>query len=155
MTTGTDSDLPHKIWFSSRHHTYRHDGTNHKSTIDLQEDVRAYLNEERQFDTMLGPFKKLPIDSLHISPLMTRKKQGTTHQCIIVDLSFPSNYHSVNAAVMPGTYLNSQFLLTRPTIDNITSKVRQLGRGSLLYKIDVSRAFRHIRLDPEIIIYWA
>ena len=40
-------------------------------------------------------------------------------------------------------------LLTLPTIDNIAQKAKQNGKGSLLYKIDLSRAFRHVKLDPK------
>ena len=46
-------------------------------------------------------------------------------------------------------YLGTPFLLTLPTIDDITSKIIKLGKGSLLYKIDVSRAFRHVKMDPK------
>ena len=33
-------------------------------------------------------------------------------------------------------------------MDHITSELKRLSRGALLYKIDVSRAFRHMRIDP-------
>ena len=45
-------------------------------------------------------------------------------------------------------YLGSEFLLTLPSIDYITNKVLQLEKGSLIYIIDISRAFRHIKIDP-------
>ena len=67
---------------------------------------------------------------------------------MIVDLSFPEGL-SGNAGVDPDTYLDTPFLLTLPTLDTITQKVKQNGRGSLLYKIDLSRAFRHVKLDPK------
>ena len=65
-----------------------------------------------------------------------------------MDLSYPDGM-SVNAGVDSDTYISTPFLLTLPTIDNITQKVRENGKGSLLYKIDLSRAFRHIKLDPK------
>ena len=83
--------------------------------------------------------------SLHF---LTRDKPGGTHRRVIVDLSFPHGC-SVNAGVQSEVYLGTPFLLTLPTIDNITSKVKQLGRGCNLYKIDLSRAFRHVKLDPK------
>ena len=97
---------------------------------------------------MLGPFQKAPIDNIHVSPFLTRDKPGGTHRCVIVDLSFPHGC-SVNAGVQSDTYLGTPFLLTLPTIDNITNKVKQLGKGFHLYKIDLSRAFRHVKLDPR------
>ena len=77
-----------------------------------------------------------------------RDKPGGAHRRVIVDLSFPHGY-SVNAGVQSETYLGTPFLLTLPTIDNITSKVKELGKGCHLYKIDLSRAFRHVKLDPK------
>ena len=37
--------------------------------------------------------------------------------------------------------------LQYPSVDGITQELRNLGPGALLYKIDISRAFRHIRID--------
>ena len=39
-------------------------------------------------------------------------------------------------------------MLTLPSIDCVTYKVKELGKGSLIYKIDISRAFRHIKIGP-------
>ena len=121
---------------------------NHSSATDHTEDVKAYLTEEKDFGAMLGPFQEPPIGNLHISPFLTRDKPGGAHRRVIVDLSFPHGY-SVNAGVQSDTYLGTPFLLTLPTIDNITNKVKQLGKGCHLYKIDLSRAFRHVKLDPK------
>ena len=65
-----------------------------------------------------------------------------------MDLSFPHGY-SVNNGVQSDKYLGTPFLLTLPTIDNITNQVKKLGKGCHLYKIDLSRAFRHVKLDPN------
>ena len=46
-------------------------------------------------------------------------------------------------------YLNTSFILSLPTINNITQKIRKYGKGSLIYKIDISRAFRHVKIDPD------
>ena len=58
---------------------------------------------------------------------------------------------SVNAGVHSDTYLQTPFSLTLPSLDNITQKVKENGKGSLLYKIDLSRAFQRIKLDPKCI----
>ena len=55
----------------------------------------------------------------------------------------------MNTGVDPDSYLGTPFLLTLPAIDTITQKVKENGKGSLLYKIDLSRAFRHVKLDPK------
>ena len=55
----------------------------------------------------------------------------------------------MNAGVDKNSYLNTDFILTFPTVDHITAELRKVGRGVHLYKIDVSRAFHHIKLDPH------
>ena len=65
-----------------------------------------------------------------------------------MDLSFPHGL-AVNSKINKDSYLGMNFILTLPSIDHITSKVKKLGRGSLLYKIDISRAFRHVKIDPR------
>ena len=63
-----------------------------------------------------------------------------------MDLIWPQGA-SLNAGIDKLTYLNSEFDLTFPTMDDITNELKQLGRGALLYKVYVSRAFRHIKID--------
>ena len=122
--------------------------TNHSSARQFPHDIKVYLEEEKAFNAILGPFSEPPIRNLHISPFLTREKNGATSHRVNVDLSFPPG-SSVNAGVDPDTYLGSEFLLTLPSIDYITSQVLKLGKGSLIYKIDISRAFRHIKIDPS------
>ena len=44
--------------------------------------------------------------------------------------------------------MDTEFALVLPTVDHITDQLKVLGRGAHLYKIDISRAFRHIKVDP-------
>ena len=43
-------------------------------------------------------------------------------------------------------------------MDDITARILQIGRGAHLYKVDISRAFRHVRIDPsdydKLGLYW-
>ena len=79
---------------------------------------------------------------------MTREKPGGDHRRVIMDLSFPHGL-VVNSKISKDTYLGTDFILTLSSIDHITNKVKKFGRGSLLYKIDISRAFRHVKIDPR------
>ena len=45
-------------------------------------------------------------------------------------------------------YLDSYYYLSYPSIDNIVDGLKKLGPGALLYKVDISRAFRHLKIDP-------
>ena len=46
------------------------------------------------------------------------------------------------------SYLDSVVSLMFPTVDDITGQLKRLGCGALLYKIDISRVFRHVKIDP-------
>ena len=125
----------------------KHTLANHGSANKYPQDLEAYLAEEQQHKAILGPFDRVPIHNLHVSPFMTREKPGAPHRRVIIDLSFPAG-HSVNTGVDSDSYLGSKFMLTLPTIDTITNKLAKLGKGALIYKIDISRAFRHVKMDP-------
>ena len=55
---------------------------------------------------------------------------------------------SVNDFVHKCKYLDTYFTLQYLSIDQITRKLKDLSPGALLYKVDISRAFRHLRIDP-------
>ena len=121
---------------------------NHSSANDFPKHVDAYLDEEHRFGAILGPFAENPITGGHSSPFMTREKSDSDKRRVIVDLSWPK-HASVNSGVDKDSYLGTDFTLTFPTVDDITSEVRSLGRGCHLYKVDISRAFRHVKIDPR------
>ena len=41
-----------------------------------------------------------------------------------------------------------EFQLKYPTIDQIVHKINEIGPDALLYKVDLQRAFRNLRIDP-------
>ena len=121
--------------------------TNHTSALQNVQHVHSYIQEELDFQAMLGPFQAKPI-SLHVSPLMVRDKQDSMKKRTIMDLSWPKGA-SVNAAVQKDIYLGTQYMLTYPSIDSITNSLVKLGPAALIYKVDISRAFRQIKIDPR------
>ena len=147
-----DKQLPLLIRFGfpldyDREGTLSSQETNHPSAVEYPEDVRAYLTEEIQHGAILGPYDTKPIKDLHISPMMTREKPNAPHRRVIIDLSFPHG-QSVNAGIPKDQYLGTPFVLKLPTVDPITDQIKALGKGCKLYKVDISRAFRHVKLHP-------
>ena len=124
------------------------DNINHESATQYPSHVDFYLREEIHHGAMLGPFPEPPTDNLHTSPFMTRDKSSSDKRRIIIDLSWPLGT-SVNSGVFSDRYLNTEFVLTYPSIDNITDQVLHLGRGCKIFKVDISRAFRHVPIDPR------
>ena len=99
---------------------------NHSSASEFPEDIEAYLSEEGKHKAILGPFETNPIVGGHSSTFMTRHKPNSDHRRIIIDLSWPLGV-SVNAGIDKHTYLNSEFELTFPSVDDITDQLKHLG----------------------------
>ena len=121
---------------------------NHKSARDFSEHVDHYLKTESEHKAILGPFDSPPIKNLHVSPLLTREKSNSSNRRVIMDLSFPKG-HAVNSNVNNTNYLGTEFVLTLPTIDNIVDNILDIGPGALLYKVDIARAFRQLKINPS------
>ena len=121
---------------------------NHSSAKAYPDNINAYLQEEITHKAILGPYTQPRLAGLHRSPFMTRDKLDSPHRRVIIDLSFPHG-NSVNSGIARDTYLDTPFILKLPTIDNITNEIKSLGRGCKLYKAYISRAFRHVKLDPR------
>ena len=79
---------------------------------------------------------------------MTRHKPNSDNRRVILDLSWPRGA-SVNAGVEKNGYMGSEFKLTFPTIDDLTQELVKIGKGAHIFKVDVSRAFRHLNVDPR------
>ena len=147
-----DQQLIHLIEFGfpldfNRNSKLCHDDKNHSSAIDFPADVQTYLEEEIKHGAIMGPYSVNPIPNAHVSPFRTREKPNAPNRRVIIDLSWPKDA-SVNAGVDKNSYLGSEFSLTFPTIDDITKELVKIGPGCHIYKIDISRAFRHLKIDP-------
>ena len=89
--------------------------------------------KELSYGAINGPYHEKPFP-MYISPLMVRDKPKGC---------------SVNHGVSKNTYLDTYFTLHYLSLDHITQAIYDLGPHALLYKIDISRAFRHLRIDPR------
>ena len=45
--------------------------------------------------------------------------------------------------------MGTPFKLKFSSVEDITARIRELGGNCLLYKIDLQRAFRHLKLHPS------
>ena len=118
---------------------------NHYSADQFPSDIDAYFHKEIHQKAIVGPCKYVPF-KVHYSPLLSRPKAGDTRR-VIVNLSSPYG-HSVNDCIQKDIYDNTAYTLTYPSIDIITDAIQTLDYDVMLSKIDVSRAFRNLRVDP-------
>ena len=72
---------------------------------------------------------------------MTRPKSGSDIRRTIVDLSWHKG-HSVDDGISNKVYLGTEFKLHYPSVDSVC------GPGAATLKADISRAFKHIPIDP-------
>ena len=119
---------------------------NHFSAMQNPQHISQFIQEKLAYNAMLGPFDSKPIH-MHVSPLLARDKQNSSSKRTIMDLSWPKGA-SVNDGVQKNTYLGTEYDLHYPSVDIITNSLRNLGTSAQIYKIDISRAFRHIKIDP-------
>ena len=121
---------------------------NHKGASDHPEQLRQYIQKETKYGAVMGPFSKIPfLGHIGISPLSTRPKKDTTDRRVILDLSFPIG-GAVNDGIPKDTYMGFTAGITFPKTDHFAVRIFELGPGCLMFKIDLSRYFRQIPLDP-------
>ena len=85
--------------------------------------------------TIVVPFDQHPCSGGHILPFVTGEKPNFEDHRVIVDLSWPFG-QSVSAGIDKTSYLETNFLLTLPTVDHITDFITILGLS-----------WRHVYID--------
>ena len=120
---------------------------NHTSATAHAADVEHYLATELDHQALLGPFAGPPAIYCHFSPLMTRSKKNSVFRRVIIDLSWPKGY-SVNDGISRSEYIDGPMTISLPTPDDMEREVVRVGRGAFLYKTDLSRGYRQLRVDP-------
>ena len=115
--------------------------TNHPSAAKHPEDIEHYVNTELTFQALAGPFRGPPVGGFHVSPLMTRPKKDSTRRRVIVDQSWPDG-------IRVNTYIDGPAEITLPTMDYMENRLLRLGKGAYLYKTDLARGYRQLRVDP-------
>ena len=121
--------------------------SNHFSAQAYSEHVDFYIQTELGFNALLGPFARSPVDGTHTSPLMTREKKNCEHRRVIVDLSFPKGF-SINDGIHLSQYIDGPLNVKLPTVHSMESRILELGQGAFLYKTDLARGYRQLRVDP-------
>ena len=123
-------------------------GKNHKGAEEFPQALQAYIAKESQHGAIMGPYDKIPFQGkVGISPLSTRAKKNSQERRVILDLSFPIG-EGINDGIPKETYLGLEAKLTFPKTDDFACRIFQLGRSCAMFKIDLSRYFRQLPLDP-------
>ena len=122
-------------------------GINHPSARQHQEDIAFYIATETRFGALAGPFRGPPVTVFHTSPLMSRPKKDSIHRRVIMDLSWPKGY-AINDGIHPAVYIDGPARVTLPTSEYMVARLLELGQGAYMYKTDLARGYRQLRVDP-------
>ena len=121
---------------------------NHKGAVEFPQALEAYIRKEAAHGAVMGPYKKIPFrNKIGISPLSTPPKKDSEERCIILDLSYPIG-NAMNDGIVKDEYLGLMAKLTFPRVDDFALRIYTLGAGCMMFKIDLSRYFRQLPLDP-------
>lgn len=121
---------------------------NHQSAKDHPEHVKAFIHNECELNALLGPFHSPPFEPwTRVSPMMTRPKKDSEARRVIVDLSFPAGA-DVNSGIDIDSFLGTNIRFTLPSIQDLITRLQLLGPNAQIWKADLSRAYRQLRIDP-------
>ena len=121
---------------------------NHQSGRQYIQHVRDFIATELRYDALVGPFTALPFYPWSkSSPIITRPKKNSLLRRVIVDLSFPRG-QAVNDGIDTSSYLGTDISYTLPAIQDLIARVEVTGAGAYIWKADLERAYRQLRVDP-------
>ena len=127
--------------------TLCHSDTNHPSAERYGPDIEHYITTELQHGALFGPFPAPPIGNFHTSPLMTKPKKDAVHRRVIMDLSWPHGA-AINDGIDEVAYIDGPATITLPSAEYMVQRILELGPGAWLYKTDLARGYRQLRVDP-------
>ena len=120
---------------------------NHKGATDFLKQVQCALDKEVKLGGILGPFKSCPFKNPSFNPLNSVLKKNSVERCLILDLSMLEGI-SVNDGIDKDNYLGVNDKLELPSIDKLVEKIVSIGVTAKLFKIDLSRAYKQMYIDP-------
>ena len=121
---------------------------NHPSADRYDEDIKHYIDVEKGFGALGGLYDTQPFTYMHASPLMTRPKKDSRFRRVIMDLSWPPSA-SVNDAIQGDGYVDGLMTIRLPTVEYMEGRLLECGKGAYLYKTDLARGYRQLRVDPS------
>ena len=96
---------------------------------------------------MLGPFQKASFTPCtQTSSMLTRSKKDSNTRRVIV---YASQKEKASMLALDAvSFKANTWTYTLPTINDLISLVQQHGQGCYLWKADLSRGYRQLRVDP-------
>ena len=104
--------------------------------------VSRYLDEECRLGRVAGPLNPVEFPEVHCSPIgLVPKSSGGFR--LIVDLSSPHG-RSINDGIDPAV-CSMEYV----SVDAVAMVVAEMGRGTILAKVNIRSAYRLVPVHPE------
>ena len=128
---------------------------NHGSAYAWYGYVDKFITTEVKECGVSGPIKESPWQNLVISPLMTAHKKPLARRTVF-DASFGEG--SLNGATPADMYMGEATKYTYPKIEDYRLMILKAGKGSFMWKRDLSRFYLQLPLDPteydKVAVVW-
>ena len=120
---------------------------NHKGARDFPDEMTRILNKEIATKSAIGPFEASPFIDARFSALNSVPKKDSSDRRLILDLSLPEKL-AINDGIDKDRYLTCDEKLKLPSVDALAERVAHIGKGALMFKVDLTRGYRQIKVDP-------
>ena len=124
---------------------------NQQGASDNMGKVQQYVVKEVNNGSVIGPFSTSPLPGARFSPLDAIPKKDSVDLRIIMNLSYPHDETSVNAALDKDKFLGRDIDLKYPSLWNLVEIIKKKGKGSLLFKRDLKKFYRQVGMDLGVI----
>ena len=118
---------------------------NHSSSYNYFTHIDKFISNELIHKGLTGPFCSAPFEQIMTSPLMRAVKKPESRRAVF-DASFGD--FSLNINTPEKCYLGEEYEFSLPKIDDFVELLLSLGKGSYMWKRDLSRFFLQLPLDP-------
>ena len=133
-----------RIGFDRREAALKACFRNHPSATCNEQIVTDYLKAEQDAGRIVGPLPAAILPQVKVSPIGLVPKQSQPGKFrMIVDLSYPRQ-HSVNSGISEDL---ASIVYAR--VDDAVACIQRLGHGTILAKLDLQSAYRHIPIHPQ------
>lgn len=100
------------------------------------------IANEIKLGRILGPYEKLPISNLRVSPIGVVPKGDNAGWRLITHLLFPTG-NSINEFINP-----AESTVHYSSFDSVVQMVAKVGKGACIGKMDIKSAFRLLPINP-------
>ena len=118
---------------------------NHSSSYQYYDFVDDFFRVGLEQREIAGPCRVPPFPCVHVSPLMTAPKKPGSRRAVF-DATFGT--YSLNNNTPKDIFMDEKCHYDFPTVDEFKDIVVKEGRGSFMWKRDLSRFYLQIPLDP-------